>query len=172
MMRARFSTPVVALSLLFFHTALGVTKGDVAPDFTLAALGSESTGSLSATHGKIRYIDFWASWCAPCRVSIPDIVALQEELGGDRFEVIGVNVDERVEDALDFLDRFPVNYANFSDPHGATAEAYALRTMPMSFVIDPRGRITLVHEGFKRGDMETIRAHIVELLAQQRAEGP
>ena len=171
-MRTRLSTPVLALSLLFTHTALGVMEGDVAPDFTLAALGSESTGSLSGTHGKIRYIDFWASWCAPCRVSIPDIVALQEELGGDRFEVIGINVDERVEDALDFLQRIPVNYANFSDPDGATAEAYALRTMPMSFVIDPQGRVTLVHEGFKRGDMETIRAHIVELLAQQGAEGP
>lgn len=164
-MQTRLTT--LALTLLFVAPAFGVTAGDDAPDFTLPVLGSESTGSLSATHGKVRYIDFWASWCAPCRVSIPEIVALQEELGGSRFEVIGINVDERVGEALDFLDRFPVNYENFSDPDGAIAQAYALRTMPMSFVIDPEGRVTLVHEGFRRGDMETIRAHIVELLGQQ-----
>ena len=163
-MRTRLNT--LALTLLFFQPAFGVTEGDAAPDFTLPVLGSESTGSLSATHGKVRYIDFWASWCAPCRVSIPQIVALQEELGRNRFEVIGINVDERVDDALDFLDRVPVNYKNFSDPDGSTAEAYALRTMPTSFVVDPDGRVTLVHEGFRRGDMETIRAHIVELLGR------
>ena len=151
-------------------TALGVTEGDAAPDFTLPVLGGESAKSLSDSHGKVRYIDFWASWCAPCRVSIPEIVALQEELGGNHFEVIGINVDERVDDALDFLDRLSMNYENFSDPDGSTAEAYALRTMPMSFVIDPEGRVTLVHEGFRRGDMEAIRAHIVELLGQHATQ--
>ena len=171
-MRIRLNALVPALSLLFAHTALGAHEGDVAPDFALPVLGSVSTGSLLGTHGKIRYIDFWASWCAPCRVSIPEIVALQTELGGDRFEVIGINVDEWVEDALDFLDRFPVNYVNFSDPDGATAETYTLRTMPTSFVVDPEGRITLVHEGFRRGDMETIREHIIQLLGQSGTEAP
>lgn len=169
-MHIRLTT--LALTLLFFTPAYGVTTGDDAPDFTLQVLGSESTGSLSATHGKVRYIDFWASWCGPCRVSIPQIVALQADLGGDQFEVIGINVDERVGDALEFLDRFPVNYRNLSDPIGTTAEAYALQTMPMSFVVDPNGRVTLVHEGFRRGDMEAIRAHIVELLRQHAPEDP
>ena len=169
-MHTRLTT--LALTLLFFTPVFGVTAGDDAPDFTLQVLGSESTGSLSATHGKVRYIDFWASWCAPCRVSIPQIVALQADLGGNHFEVIGINVDERVGDALEFLDRFPVNYRNLSDPIGTTAAAYALQTMPMSFVVDPNGRVTLVHEGFRRGDMETIRAHIVELLRQHAPEDP
>ena len=172
LMRTRLSAFVPALSLLLAHTVFGANQGDAAPDFALPVLGSESTGSLSATHGKVRYIDFWASWCAPCRVSIPEIVALQEEYGGDSFEVIGISVDERVEDALDFMDRFPMNYVNLSDPDGKIAEAYALGTMPTSFVIDPEGRITLVHEGFRRGDMETIREHIAELLSRPGTEGP
>ena len=171
-MRTRLIAFVPALSLLFAHATPGADEGDAAPDFALAVLGIESAGSLSATHGKVRYVDFWASWCAPCRVSIPEIVALQEDHGGDSFEVIGISVDERVEDALDFLERFSMNYVNFSDPDGATAEAYALRTMPTSFVIDPEGHITLVHEGFRRGDMETIREHIIELLSRPGTDAP
>ena len=163
-MRALSSPFILALNLLFPAAALGVSEGDLAPDFRLPVLGSDSTRSLSATHGKVRYIDFWASWCPPCRVSMPEIVALQEELGGERFEVISVNVDEQVGDAMRFLSRHPVNFDSLSDPQGLTAEAYALLGMPSSFVLDPEGRVTLVHVGFKRGDMKAIRVHIVELL--------
>ena len=162
----------LVLSLLLAVGASGVEMGDVAPDFTLPVLGTESQRALSDSNGKVRYIDFWASWCPPCRVSIPEIVALQEELGGDRFEVIGVNVDERLEDALDFVEQYPMNYVNLSDPQGRTAETYALLGMPMSFVIDAEGRVTLVHVGFRRGDMEPIRAHIVELLDRLPAQSP
>ena len=155
---------VLALSLLLANPALGVAEGDMAPGFELPVLGGETTRSLSASHGKVRYIDFWASWCPPCRVSVPEIVALQRDLGGSRFEVIAINVDERLDDALRFLEHYPMNYDVLSDPQGATAAAWALPGMPTSFVVDPEGRVTLVHVGFRPGDMEDIRAHIVELL--------
>ena len=139
----------------------------MAPGFELPVLGGETTKSLSASRGKVRYIDFWASWCPPCRVSVPEIVALQRDLGGSRFEVIAINVDERLDDALRFLERYPMNYDVLSDPRGATAAAWALPGMPTSFVVDPDGRVTLVHVGFRPGDMEDIRAHIVELLERR-----
>ena len=88
--RAVLKRFVLALNLLLANTAWGVTEGDSAPDFMLPVLGGETTRSLSASHGKVRYLDFWASWCPPCRVSVPEIVALQRELGGDRFEVIAI----------------------------------------------------------------------------------
>ncbi len=162
----------LALSLLLADAAFGVDVGEMAPDFALPVLGTESQRTLSDSNGKVRYIDFWASWCPPCRVSIPEIVALQEELGGDRFEVIGVNVDESLEDALDFVERYPMNYVNLSDPQGSTPETYELIGMPMSFVVDAQGRVTLVHVGFRRGDMEPIRAHIVELLDRLPSQSP
>ena len=171
-MPGRLTSLFLALYILIVHTAFGAAEGDVAPDFTLPVLGNDSAKSLSASHGKVRYIDFWASWCAPCRVSIPQIIALQDELGGERFEVIGINVDERFDDALGFLDRYPVNYDNLSDPEGKTAAAYDLETMPMSFVIDPQGRITLSHAGFRLGDMDIIQTHIVELLDQSPTDAP
>ena len=173
-MRKGMKWLVLALNLLAAKAALGVGEGDTAPDFTLPVLAEDPARSLSLseTDGKVRYIDFWASWCAPCRVSIPQIIALQEELGGPRFEVIAINVDERVGDALDFLVRYPMNYVNLSDPQGDTAAAYALAGMPMSYVVDAEGRVTMAHVGFNRGDMETIRSHILALLGTQPAEDP
>ena len=158
------------LLLVFLPPCLfAVNEGDAAPDFSHPVLGGDSHLTLSETHGMVRYIDFWASWCGPCRVSIPQIIALQEELGGKYFMVIGINVDERVEDALAFLGRYAMNYVNVSDPQGHTAAAYALRGMPMSFVVDPAGYVTLAHTGFRRGDMDSIRLHILESLERLRA---
>ena len=154
------------LTLLLANTAWGVGVGDMAPEFRLPSLASGSTTALSASHGKVRYIDFWASWCPPCRVSVPEIAALHEELGGNRFEVIAINVDERVADAVAFLKRYPLDYEVLSDPQGTAARAWSLPGMPTSFVIDPEGRVTLVHVGFKRGDMKAIRAHILDLLGR------
>ena len=171
-MRMRVKSIVLTLNMLVATAAIAVTEGDMAPDFALPVLGNDSAVSLSDSNGKVRYIDFWASWCAPCRVSIPQIVALQEELGGETFEVIAINVDERVDDALDFVERYAVNYVNLSDPQGVTAETYALQAMPMSYVVGPAGRITLAHAGFRRGDMEAIRAHILEQLDRLAADAP
>ena len=170
-MQTLFTAFIVAWSLSYAGTALAISEGDMAPDFSLPVLGGGPSKSLSGTHGKVRYLDFWASWCAPCRVSIPEMIGLQDELGRQHFEVIAINVDEHVDEALRFLDRYPVNYDNLSDPEGMTAEAYALPGMPTSFVINPEGRVTLVHSGFKPGDMTAIRAHIVALLGLGREGG-
>ena len=162
---------VLALAVLAAHPAPAVSEGETAPAFSLPTLGGGPARALADSHGKVRYLDFWASWCAPCRVSIPAMVDLQAELGGADFEVLAINVDRRPEDALRFLERYPVNYVNLSDPGGAVAAAYALPGMPTSFVVDRDGRITLMHAGFRRGDMEAIRAHILELLAAPQTGG-
>ena len=165
-------TLVLALNLLVAVPASAVDKGEMAPEFTLPVLAGGDTVSLSDSQGKVRYIDFWASWCSPCRMSIPLIVALQEELGEESFEVIAINIDERVEDARRFSEGYAMNYVNLSDPEGEVAETYDLLAVPMSYVVDPEGRVTLVHAGFKRGDMAGIRAHILEQLGRGEAGDP
>lgn len=166
------TTLVMALILLVAVPAAAVDEGDMAPEFTLPVLGGDDSVSLSDSRGKVRYIDFWASWCPPCRVSIPLIVALQEELGGESFEVIAINIDERVENALRFSESYAMNYVNLSDPEGEVAETYDLLAVPMSYVVDREGRVTLAHAGFKRGDMADIRAHILGQLGRDAAGDP
>jgi len=161
---------VLTLNLLVAVPIPAADEGEMAPEFTLRVLGGDTAVSLSDSHGKVRYIDFWASWCPPCRVSIPRIISLQEELGGESFEVIAINIDERVEDALLFYEGYGMNYLNLSDPEGEVAETYDLLALPMSYVVDPEGRVTLAHAGFKRGDMAGIREHILGQL-RRRAGG-
>ena len=171
-MRALLLSVILSLSILFTAAASAVSEGDLAPDFTLPTLDGQESKSLSASHGKVRYLDFWASWCIACRVSIPEMIVMQQELGEERLAVIAISVDEWIDDATRFLSRYSVNYDNLSDPYGKIAEAYGLLAMPTSFVIDPEGRITLVHQGFKPGDMSAIRAHINELLGLQPVDQP
>ena len=163
-MRIAIASFLLAVNVLGANAASGVSEGDPAPDFSLPVLGDEASATLSETRGRVRYLDFWASWCAPCRVSIPEMIALKQELSDRRFEIVAISVDKNVEDAVRFLARYPVNYVNLSDAQGMTAKAYALRAMPMSFVIDHEGRVTMAHAGFRPGDMPAIRAHILELL--------
>ena len=171
-MRALLLSVILSLSILFTAAASAVSEGDLAPDFTLPTLDGQESKSLSASHGKVRYLDFWASWCIACRVSIPEMIVMQQELGEERLAVIAISVDEWIDDATRFLSRYSVNYDNLSDPHGKIAEAYGLLAMPTSLVIDPEGRITLIHQGFKPGDMTAIRAHIDELLGLQPVDRP
>ena len=169
--RALLRSLILAMSIIVANAALAVSEGDQAPDFSLPVLGSGESKSLSESHGRVRYLDFWASWCVPCEKSVPEMIVLQRELQGRRFEIIAISVDERVDDALRFLDRHDVNYDNLSDPEGVTAKAYSLLGMPSSFVIDPEGRVTMTHTGFKPGDIRAIKAHILELLSQFPDDG-
>ena len=155
-------TIVVLIMLLTSALSHAAAEGDTAPLFTLPNLDKSSTYSLAA--GKVIYRDFWASWCAPCRVSFPEVIALQNDLGSDRFEVIAVTVDENPAAAIRFLLRYDVPYQIISDPDGVVAEQYALPGMPTSFVIDQEGSVSLRHSGFKSGDMTSIRRRIHQLL--------
>ncbi len=155
------------VTLLFCSAATtALSEGDTAPSFSLPILGEQQIVSLSELRGKIVYLDFWASWCGPCRISLPQMVVLQEELGSDQFEVIAINLDEDQEQGSRFLKRYPVNYTVLTDPEGKVAEIYQLPGMPSSFVIDQAGIISLAHTGFRRGDMSIIRNHIEVLLDQ------
>jgi thiol-disulfide isomerase/thioredoxin len=151
--------------------ALAVETGDTAPAFTLPALreesGSESI-ALAALRGKVVYVDFWASWCAPCLVSIPLLGELRDRLvaAGHPFEILAVNVDTDPQDGIEFLLDEPVNYPVVSDPEGTTPSLYAVPGMPTSYLLDSEGKVRLVHTGFRRDDIVTIEAEIMKLLQE------
>ncbi len=126
-----------------------------------AALVSASAGAteldLQAYRGKVVYIDFWASWCAPCRESFPWLDQLERQFGSQNLIVIGVNVDHDRDSADRFLDQ---NFASFPivyDPLGKIATAYKVKGMPSAILIDRSGQIRFEHIGFsskKTGEYE------------------
>jgi len=158
----------VLLVILFCFvcpTTLAIGEGDVAPSFKLPELGSGSIEhSLLQYRGKVIYLDFWAAWCGPCRISIPEIVKLQAALGSDQFVVLAINLDSDIVEARSFLVSYPINYTVLSDPEGRVAGLYQLPGMPTSFLIDKSGKIVLQHIGYRSGDMDSIRMVIENLL--------
>ena len=149
----------------------GLEVGEPAPEFELSSIPNQTPMELQDFAGKVRYVDFWASWyaswCAPCRVSFPELIKLRAEMGSENFEIIAISVDEKTEDATRFLRRFDPQYPVLHDPDGKVAELYEIPAMPTSFIIDRYGQITMVHTGFKDGDIEKIRTHISSLLAEE-----
>jgi len=120
---------------------------------------------LAALRGKVVYVDFWASWCAPCRRSFPWMDEMQRQFGPDGLVIIAVNVDQDRADARQFLQQYSPSFAVRFDPEGALAERFKVAGMPTSFLIDRDGRVSLRHAGFRVADRETLEQQIQTLLA-------
>lgn len=122
---------------------------------------------LAAYKGKVVYLDFWASWCAPCRRSFPWLDALDRKHRPDGFVVIAVNVDTDRALAAGFLKEVPVGFKVAYDPKGELAAQWRLLGMPSSFLIDRSGKVRSSHQGFRKGDEALREAEIAKLLAER-----
>lgn len=142
--------------------AAAVQAGEAAPDIELpeCPLGPR----LSALRGRVVYLDFWASWCTPCRLSFPWMGTLQQRHGRRGLVVVAVNLDARRADAEAFLARHPAGFALAFDPAGRSAEAFAVRGMPSSVLIDATGRVRWTHRGFRTDEADALEARVVAAL--------
>lgn len=113
--------------------------GYLAPDFTLTDLGGQSV-SLSSFRGKPVLLNFWASWCPPCRKEMPELQKFHERYG-DQIALLGVNWGESAKTVKEFLESFGVRYLNLLDERGTAFVLYRLTGIPESFFIDPEGFI-------------------------------
>lgn len=157
----------LALALGTFCTlSSAVEEGDVAPDFNLPSIYADKPAiTMAGLKGKTVYIDFWASWCAPCLTSLPLYNELYHKYKDQGLEVVAITVDNPIEDGLDFLEDNPLDFLIPADPEGDAAELFEVYGMPTSYLIAPDGTVKLVHMGFRQGDIEIIEAAIVSTLA-------
>lgn len=152
------------LLLVFAPSALAVEVGQRAPKFSLSAVDGSGKVDLSSYKGKVVYLDFWASWCPPCRKAMPEIEKLRKSYSPDEFVVVAVNVDSSLKKAQKVLAKTPVGYVSGSDPQGLLPKRYEVKTMPTSYLLDRNGVVRYVHEGFRRGDEKALRTEIDKLL--------
>jgi len=145
-------------------SASAVENGKPAPDFTLPVLGSADKVGLAQLKGKIVFVDFWASWCGPCRQSLPQYDKLNTELAAQDFRLLAINLDEDDADANGFLKEHPVHYTVLRDPAGAVPKAFGLVGMPTSYLIDRDGVVRAQHSGFNPSDIDTLRKQVHDLL--------
>lgn len=162
---------VLLITIAFlFSVAFSANASDVgqpAPEFTLPALLQDQPTSLKQFNGKVVYIDFWASWCAPCRTSFPLLNKLHQKLKSQGFEVVAINLDENKTNAEKFLTDFPVEFSILRDSKGEWADQFVVESMPTSFIIDKQGIIQHVHHGFTSEDINGLEQKIVQLLAKK-----
>ena len=113
---------------------------------------------------KFTLLNFWASWCAPCVLSLPLYNEMHHKYKDQGLEVIAVNVDNPIEDGLDFLLDTPLDFLIPQDPEGDISELFGVIGMPSSYLISPDGTVKMVHMGFRNGDMQTIEEEVVKVL--------
>lgn len=154
----------ISLVTLTLYGLLGSGNAfsSLAPDFKLE--GQKKQINLNSYRGKVVYIDFWASWCQPCRKSFGWMNKMQALYGEDGFTVIAINLDESRAKANKFLQQIPANFAVAFDPRGKTAEMYRVKAMPSSYLIDENGKVVHANRGFRGNDEDTLEKKIRSLV--------
>ena len=140
----------------------GVGKNQRAPEFSLPSLKGGRV-SLSQHKGKVVLVDFWAQWCEPCKKELPELEKISKQYAG-RVVVLGISIDKQKENAEKLARQLGISFDVLLDPAGSVAGIYDLPKMPTSFVVDKKGIVRFIHEGFEgSGDVERFKRELDEL---------
>lgn len=156
---------LLAALLVLPVAAHAVSPGAPAPDVTAAQLlKPDANVALKSLRGSVVYVDFWASWCIPCRLSMPALDELYRKYGTQGFRVVGVNKDVAGEDADRFLKRVNVSFMLVADKNDAVAKAFDVQAMPSGYLVDRKGVVRYVHRGFTDATYTELKREIESLL--------
>lgn len=160
-----FVRSVALFIALFTGQALAVGLQDEAPDFTLKSLDGGNL-RLEEYRGQVVLINFWASWCGPCRQEMPLLDRLHHRYEDTGFAVLGINVEGDSDSAQEIVDKTKVTFPILIDVGQKVSELYNLEAMPSTVVVDRDGVIRYIHLGYKPGDeakyVEVVKALIRE----------
>jgi len=161
-------TSTVFASLASINSTSLSAEAIHAHNFRLPSLSTQQPIELVDFKGTIIYLDFWASWCKPCRKSLPELNKLRNELKKNiNFEVIAVSLDENINDAREFVAKHPVNYPVLIDSDGKLARKYGISVMPSSYLIDENGEIVAIYREYKDSDILKIKNAVKHLSKKQ-----
>lgn len=159
------SIPALLVVLCAISPTNAATVSGPAPDFTLKSLAGKNI-KLSELAGNVVLINFWASWCAPCRQEMPLLNALHNKYAPLGFTVIGVNVEEQVSNARGFIDKFPVDFPILLDSDNSVSRLYNVVAMPTTLVVDRDGNLRFLHQGYQPGDEAKYRKMVKTLVRE------
>lgn len=162
---------LIAATLAFTPIqTIAAAAGRAAPNCALTPLGDKQRYDMRQFHGKVLYVDFWASWCGPCAQSFPFLNDLDREFRDQGLQVLGINLDEIPSEAQNFLVRHPANFTVAADVDAQQcAQDFGVKAMPSSYLIDRNGIIRHEHLGFRPGESEQLRILVKQLLAEGQA---
>ena len=153
---------------LFTKGGSDIAQGDPVPQATLPTLDGSGEASLADYEGKWVFVNFWASWCNPCRTESPDLQRYHEEYESDTFTVLGVNQEDLTGDAEEFIEEFDLTYPQLRDASGDQADPFGMSGLPESFLIDPEGNIALIRRGPL--DTEYLETYVTPLITAATTE--
>jgi len=149
-----------------FSASIQAESSDMtAPDFTLKSLDGRNI-KLSEQAGNVVLLNFWASWCGPCRKEMPLLNELHDKYSPLGFMVLGVNVELDSAQARRFLDDNPVSFPVLLDSENKVTQAYEVVAMPTTAIIDRHGKIRYLHKGYKDGDEQKYRKIVKQLIRE------
>ncbi|WP_157954401.1 TlpA family protein disulfide reductase [Saccharospirillum mangrovi] len=154
---------VVSVTLLAIFS-MPQAKADAAPNFNFTDPFTDQATSINGLSGRVVYLDFWASWCVPCRQSFPFMNELHDRYGDKGLVILAVNVDAKRADADRFLAQFPADFRVLYDPNAALPPVYQVMGMPTAYLIDHRGNIAETSVGFRLDERQQTEEKLVELL--------
>lgn len=157
---------IAATGFLSIVPTMAAPVGSVAPNCEWKLFNGEAV-NLRQFHGQIVYVDFWASWCAPCALSFPFMNDLTREFQSRGLKIVGVDMDENIEDANRFLSEHPAHFTIASGPNQKCAIDLDVHTMPSTLIVGRDGVVRVVQAGFRPSDRSALRASIDKLLSER-----
>ena len=160
----RRALPILLLSLLAPLAAPAApAPGSTAPDFTLHSLGGPNL-RLQEQRGRVVLLNFWASWCGPCREEMPQLNRLHEKYRASGVSLLGVNVDEDPSKVQALVAQLGVKFPVLMDTDKQVSRLYDMNAMPATLLIDREGKVRYLHRGYRAGFEQTYEQQLRELL--------
>jgi thiol-disulfide isomerase/thioredoxin len=166
MIKQKFLKSLLAMAAFCVSQLVFAVEADnPMPSCIVSPIGETKTEDLQRYKGQVLYVDFWASWCGPCAQSFPFLNEMHNQLKDQGLQIVGVNLDENVDDAKAFLAKYPASFTVMADVSKQCAKDFDVKAMPSSFIVDRKGIVHHAHLGFRTGEAKELRVLVEKLLA-------